>query len=922
METLAQDISRIEDWENYQVDISLFPNEPNESELTPLTSIKESLTDALSIDVTSDADSTCRLLQSRKLRRVFKAWKEALNGRRLDTPHLLISLLEETYVGEEEIFTVSSFRGKDRLLLFQIAPIAKAFGFNLHIAEVEYYEDGYPMTVPRAEFLEAGGSLGQKPEIIEDTEVEDEDGVPILELRKLDPDSVENWDFSFLQVSTLDGVPIDLTGPGLDKIESQDRRGQFVVHGKLTEREPHFEVQGIEIGFVQFEASGNLEDQVYHFFRKFKVGDDVQKADKVAQSALKWLDGKSGSEEDIPGIKRVTACVCKYATQRKDLELFERVLDACGPEHILSFLGISTLLGAATVFSWCAIEHWYTRAVKNDVSNACRAKLIRDLEEASGNQDIAVYTWCGLQKGSFFENLGKVHVLEIDTLVQLVLSYPEPLPVLRERLYKTQGADMKTYLLLFDKMRATESFDQSDVLSIIVGSIRHLATTINPFQFDEKASCYNDYRYSVGHLIDLVTLAVQYQAGDAISALLERLWQETSNQNNKHTVQYYEDLVLKLDGVAKSNPEYQGVMVPFFGQAFEILLCNYTGSTERDRKLRAALEYERDPLKHIAQCLFSYLAKRASQPVSDRYSEIEMVKFVNGLRLQSSLESEELFQRALQLLVTQSIESLDLTPLSKEAFDHNFPAACTVKDCIMLCLVSGSRDGISRLSDRLLKAPQGYDPAYIQHGLASIVTSLPAAQRRHGLSADIGPLTHLVGEVTKRYMELCVGEPPVPGISLQGIDMIGCGCQNCKQSLVPIFMGKVAKTPLRGSPSSRVEIRSKAQVKAHFEERLAPTYKWGVRWRTDMQKKSKRSHVLQIDIPSVFDHLPEWSAKAQRGQEMLSVLGGIDQQRQALGDDYARVFDVLYATGTSAPKRPAENDESTSLAPSKKARMG
>ncbi|KAF8917722.1 hypothetical protein CPB85DRAFT_1214902, partial [Mucidula mucida] len=89
-----------------------------------------------------------------QLYHVFRSWRQKLDGVEEpsddsdleaddddDVPQLIPCLFEHTY-NDVSHFKATTLQGADRLMLKHIAPLAKVYGFNLHLSQVTYSESG------------------------------------------------------------------------------------------------------------------------------------------------------------------------------------------------------------------------------------------------------------------------------------------------------------------------------------------------------------------------------------------------------------------------------------------------------------------------------------------------------------------------------------------------------------------------------------------------------------------------------------------------------------------------------------------------------------------------------------------------------------------------------------------------------------
>ncbi|EEB89127.1 hypothetical protein MPER_12816 [Moniliophthora perniciosa FA553] len=217
------------------------------------------------------------------------------------------------------------------------------------------------------------------------------------------------------------------------------------------------------------------------------------------------------------------------------------------------------------------------------------------------------------------------------------------------------------------------------------------------------------------------------------------------------------------------------------------------------------------------------------------------------------------------------------------------------------------------------------------HGLYNVIRGLPKFLKRHGIlvsSAEvsdsrIAPYIHFANETVKRILsrpeglslDLC-GEVarnpllssitrtglqeavqkrirdtgPNLGVSPQDLKEVGCGCSDCNQFLVPIFVQN------RGLKVG-ISVKGKDAANKHFEERLERTRSWGVTWQL---KRGK----LQISRPPGLINQPQWLPRIQEAKNMVEALG----LPQALSADYAWMTEAL-SPANAGQKRPIDVDD-------------
>ena len=202
---------------------------------------------------------------SARLQQVFRSWRQALDttsdadevDEDSSTPSLLLLKLNHKYEVKSLNFKATSLEGSDRLQLSYIAPLAKAYGFNLHLAAAKYVEHGF-FTIESSGYGGWGGRgcFGRYGRSRYDRygDYDDDDEWSEIDEGDLEMDEIEERIFTLSPVKALDGTPMRCIHPDLDE-ESEDPACEHLfINGPLTdeERETNFSRDDREVRISVF----------------------------------------------------------------------------------------------------------------------------------------------------------------------------------------------------------------------------------------------------------------------------------------------------------------------------------------------------------------------------------------------------------------------------------------------------------------------------------------------------------------------------------------------------------------------------------------------------------------------------------------------------------------------------------------------
>ncbi len=167
-----------------------------------------------------------------QLYHVFRSWRQKLDGVEEpsddsdleaddddDVPQLIPCLFEHTY-NDVSHFKATTLQGADRLMLKHIAPLAKVYGFNLHLSQVTYSESG-GATLDVSDY-------GYRDRFGYDYYDEDSDEYDDVDPDDAEMDEVDEKTVSFSTVFALDGMPMQMSGKAVDSLKG-------FINGGLTD---------------------------------------------------------------------------------------------------------------------------------------------------------------------------------------------------------------------------------------------------------------------------------------------------------------------------------------------------------------------------------------------------------------------------------------------------------------------------------------------------------------------------------------------------------------------------------------------------------------------------------------------------------------------------------------------------------------
>ncbi|KAF9022458.1 hypothetical protein BDZ89DRAFT_1137300 [Hymenopellis radicata] len=864
-----------------------------------------------------------------QLRHVFRSWRQKLDGVEepsddpdledddVDVPQLIPCLFEHTY-GDMSHLKATALQGADRLMLSHIAPLAKVYGFNLHLSQVTYTESGgVTLDVPYYGGRSRYGRYGYN------FYDEDSDEYDDVDADDVEMDEVEDRSVSFRTVFALDGMPMQMSGTAVSSLNDGDPVECF-INGDLTDgdKESSFDRYDRESGYLTYAYKRSVliispkesEDV------KFTIGDirsfacaglesslsetPSPKENKLVAALLQWLkqnrspttNGPTGTAGITPA--QVANILRDSADRWNDADLFVQVLQSCGPDHCISLIGLNGLISAYQAFDWNKLKDLYTEGLSQTVSNSLRGQVIDRLLSTAMEQ----------------EDAEKLEVTELDWVLNLVRSKTNPTAflatVLIPRLHAVQPFDMPfwtAFLTHINEITQSGSpvWDVIELRQLIRSCLERIASNMPPYPVEKKVARPSYlYGYAIGlttttevmsvePIVSLFELGSRLGLADGCMPVLHRMWagrdaQKAGASAERTPALYYSSLVPRMEAFLRDKPHLKPCLEPFFGQAVAVLLESYSVYTAT---FRVALQHSSNAIAVLKGFL---TADRVKELAQNRNSLKELAVFVSEtLRPQARTpEASTNLQIILKSCLAGLIGSFDLSNLASPYQSSGYPYYYAGErshagiELLKLCFTLQLPADANRVLAQFLALPKSNEAAYIKSGLVPFLKALPTFLATQKTSLVAAPYSLFAAEVVRKFTRHVLGPKPSQSVSLQELRAVGCGCAMCNAHLVPFLT----------SNNVQVSIREKQKDRTHLEQRLARTQSWGVTWTT---LRYGSPHTLQVTKPQRMVALGQWAGNATEGKGLLNVLGNAAQQEQVLGPDYAWVAGTI--AGTASP---------------------
>ncbi|KAF9022475.1 hypothetical protein BDZ89DRAFT_202902 [Hymenopellis radicata] len=878
------DLHAIEDWDTYSGQ-----NVNGEKLLKqPSTDIKGDLKTALSVALDK---------RPKQLHHVLRSWKQNLSSNQQVTPSFLACFLEDEY--ETSALKATSLTDKDALLIHHVAPLAKAYGFDLHLAEVTYTVDGGVTWGHQYDTYKAGISFERRS--YDDSD--DDDYYSFYDYRDpyevfVDPEVVKmnkrdvSHNLHFSDVLALDGMPMNMSGAAVDGMNDVDDDGNikdinlYFVNGEITEadRQANFFHEDAHCGSLRYTyqrnallispANSQSVKFTTGFIRDFAcstLSSSLSKAMSVKERKLvgslyAWvtkLDESLSAADKLPpyqrktdhdeaAVKQVMNALRESAQRWNTPAAFVDALKRCAAERRITAVGIEGLVSAYQTFGWHLIKDLYADAVSKTMSRCLCGPFIAALvSAATTRRDTNVVSWCRDQSESVLSGIEKVEESELDWVLALIGTKSEPTQFLNNTLIPLLQKidDMELWSAFLTRLHdlkppKSSTWKVGDHPRLINHCLKEIANAMDPYPV--KPNPKAEYAYcafsvasdipTVEPIVSFIKLGVRVNAVQSCMPLLERMWTEKGAQRLKDedlsAVKYYSDLVDELVDFAGDKPTIKQTLRPFFTQAAEFLLPQYTAhSSEFQKAVKAsgnAIGFLKDSLtpecvERTPRSTFSGLAKFAVELLAEEAK---------------SARSKADLKAIVKLCLEAAIQKCDLRWES---------GINVLKLCYTLQMPSYADAAFSKF----LSLPDHDVSFYVRSGLAPVLHSLPGFLESNQLAITDAPFSTFATEVIKLFVREALGEKPEEVVSLDELKAIPCGCYDCSRFLKRFLFGHQDET----------EVREKQKVRTHLEKRLAKTRAWGFTWETI---KEGSPHTLRIEKPESVTLLAQWEKTKQR----------------------------------------------------------
>ncbi|KAK7025473.1 hypothetical protein VNI00_016002 [Paramarasmius palmivorus] len=711
--------------------------------------------------------------ENEALHRVFKSWRRLLDNADAVTavPHLLIYLFND---GEyESRFKTSDLTDDDSLILIEIAPFAKSYGFDLHFGIVEYTESG---TV----------DLGPDYQYNGRSDWED--------LEEPDPDDLYMPDDSSItlevsDVSTPDGMPLSIAGPILDGIEGHRDSGQLFINEDIADgnRRSEFDWQEMDRGYLTYtytrgallitpESSSQLQfsvdkDIVDYACRRLSASVSrapTGKEQRLVEALLEWMERNS---LDTQGLSRVCSCLRQTADRWNDVELFLQVLDACGT-RVLSLVGVDGLCSGYQAFSWPQIQERYTAAFVNESSNDVREIFLRRMRSVG---DTTIETWCNEQQATILATIQNLEIEEIDWAIDVLLSKSNPTQYLRDvfipRLCAVQPSNLVVWKELLTRLQqfsrdSSSLFDEATIPQILADCIRQITTTI--CLYPTKMAKRNYYGpieevHTVDPILDLLDLCIHYNAPDAIGPFFCRMWEghsiQTTANPERPARDYYTSLIERLPTFFEGKPLARDSCMVFFQHAFEVFRSSNTPNSSYIHK---ALQNTANPIDTLKQWLTTErLGEMNPSTIKDHAQWAS-----DTLRPRATTsESQAQLQEVLESCLDRVVQVFDVSDVNYVFLRGNSRGIELLELCFKLHLPHRVATVLDKFWWPVQSKPNKHE--YLKQKLVPFLKDLPDFLRRHQLKLTQTPYSTFACNLTKKFAQDIMGPKEQAGSTSQ-----------------------------------------------------------------------------------------------------------------------------------------------------------
>ncbi|KIY63726.1 hypothetical protein CYLTODRAFT_493683 [Cylindrobasidium torrendii FP15055 ss-10] len=891
----SKDIKSIEDWDTY-VGASRKGEKPLGKAVrrSNVKSLFESVLDRKG-QVSGDPS---------QLRLAFQVWRASLDDKKSSSSEPLSMLMVGLGDDFPEDITLSSLTPTDQQVVTRIAPLAKAYGFDLHFA-IARLDD-----TRNVSWRVMSSYYGY--------ESDDDYGCGYPEMSDLHEEGRAESEITLCDVVALDGKPMHCR----DRPEDLD---EIFISAKLgNASNPHetFEHSGEDgHGYVTYTYTNcvlvmtpreNAED--------FVAGDlcpwactrllaSTSSAPTPKEVGLAKLLLKHLSSPKISSDRRVEVVkALRYAAERwNNVVLFDQACRTCGIERCLEAMSVEGMVSACQTFDWASLSPILTEVYKQSTSNVSRHELtVALLKCAAELEDTEMAEWCRTQSGSALDAIQQLDTQDVPWAAAILHSKKNPVVYARDKLFpqliRLQPQKLSVWQSLFAAVldSARPKAEIKAMAKIVRLTLCRLADAVPAYPSTKPLYGTGPHVFTVEPISQFSALCFQCNAPEAVSSIFDRMWQQREQQQEGSEAatseyhppsKYYLAVVDFLSPPTEMKPHFS----EFYQQAAEVLLSVATVPASKPMTVLKLIQNVTDPIPTLkrtftADCIRE-LAKNqdALKTVAETIS-----KDFRPLTIPSTFKS---FENVLELFLAELIRTFDIKSASTyyyvPVYAHGVQSATQL---IELCLTLEIPTYAGHILTKLLSGPEVNGQEYIQRTLIAILKALPGMLRHHCARVDELPWSAFTAEVLKRYTRHILGAKPPPfAVADHKIKALACGCALCTIHLLPILL----------NTSASGTIKQTVRVRAHIEKCLAPAKLWGMKWETLTYTSP---HTLVIVKPEAMVLAASWNSKKKQACEILALLGDATAQTNALDEDYDWVIGTLEGT-CSPPMAPAAEEQ-------------
>ncbi|KAL0576694.1 hypothetical protein V5O48_005293 [Marasmius crinis-equi] len=709
------------------------------------------------------------------LSNLFRSWKAAVESKTKETPHLLAFHLEGDYrrlpapselirsdLDSEAHMRVSTLDEIDRRILAKLAPYAKVYDFEMHLAQYRYEREGY-IDVGDVDLEECSDYDPGEPDEanFKPHEVEGEltldhifslDGIPMTLSGDCDiPDK-------FINGTEMDGYcesELDWWdfGPGLKRTWT----GRVLLlspkgstHAVITIQLYRLEWMCSELYEPSLRPSGKdrklVEVLLEQIFMKMNQNSEDSTKATVAPSiaSSEWSDCRMIAE-------RLADCAVEW----RDLLLLNRLLEACtkDPIHII---GVGKFISMYEVFGG-DMKGVLSHILKTESSHELQVKLVKGLQVvARVSQDTVITSWCDEQLDPVFGRLSRLESATVDLIVEHAKSQPSPSLALqnlvRAKFLPVKYSDAEMWRVLFGRLSAEResklsSFDDAVLQQLILHCLQQVSVELTPYAEMKGPSVSTR---QVKHILTFVELCLEHNAIGVPEIFFRRMQKEAKAYHPAgHAYEYYSDLLVQLDGLVKEKPEARKVLSTFFSDALSEILRRPNShrcgtATQLDLPLAIACLHLHDPNEVFGEWFTLDKQKISrSQPGQSQKHVLSMAKtYVQILLGQTRPQLLNGCYNILKPAIEAKIDN----------FHHNVNSLTTLDDreatlCIVELYFTMENTDWSSLMSKLFQKILGPSKHnYVKNGLVPFMEELEELLRRNGRSVLEEPFAGFLAE--------------------------------------------------------------------------------------------------------------------------------------------------------------------------------